>query len=164
MKKYKEEFKTLEQLHEIEVKVQKFKRSDYNIGSSKDVFNYIQKVSMECWKEQMFLICLSRSNNVIGWYKISVGGTCGTVVDPKIVGLIAVQSLSQGVILVHNHPSGNLKPSQADIDITRKVKTALSYFDISLLDHLIIAQNFEMNGDSKESNSGYFSFADDGLI
>ena len=90
--------------------------------------------------ESFFLICLNRNNVPIGWSKISQGGTCGTVVDIKIIAKIAIDSLAQAVILVHNHPSGCINPSKEDDNITNKISEALKLFDIKVLDHLIISE------------------------
>lgn len=102
--------------------------------------------------ESMFILLLNRSNNTIGYAKISQGGTAGTVVDVKIIAKFAIEGLSSGVILAHNHPSGNTQPSQPDKEITAKVKNALKLFDIQLIDHVIL---------TKES---YFSFSNAGLL
>ena len=102
--------------------------------------------------ESMFLLLLNRANNTIGYAKISQGGVTGTVVDLKIVAKYAVDSLATGVILCHNHPSGELKPSHADLSITKKCKEGLGIFEISLLDHLIL------------SSDGYYSMADNGNL
>ena len=83
---------------------------------------------------------------------VSRGGVSGTVVDPKIIFKIAVEHLASSIILCHNHPSGNLKPSDADISLTKKIKEAGALLEIPILDHLII------------SDTGYFSFADEGLM
>ncbi len=88
--------------------------------------------------ESFFIMLLDRKNVVTGWAKISQGGVAGTVVDLKIILKYAIDCLASGVIFVHNHPSGNLDPSQADINITSKAKEALKLLDINLLDHLII--------------------------
>jgi DNA repair protein RadC len=89
--------------------------------------------------ESFFIMLLDRRNVVTGWAKISQGGVAGTVVDLKIVLKYAIDCLASGVIFVHNHPSGNLDPSQADINLTNKAKEALKLLDINLLDHLIIS-------------------------
>lgn len=100
--------------------------------------------------ESMFIMLLNRAGMVTGYAKISQGGTAGTVLDVKIVAKYALESLSEAVILVHNHPSGNLRPSEADKRITIKTKDALQLFDIQLQDHLIITKD------------GYYSMADNG--
>jgi DNA repair protein RadC len=102
--------------------------------------------------ESFFLLLLDRNNQTIGYSKISQGGISGTVVDVRIVAKYAVESLCSGVILAHNHPSGNLNPSLADEQITIKTKDALKLFDIVVLDHIILTAD------------SYFSFSDNGKI
>lgn len=102
--------------------------------------------------ESMFLILLNRQNKTIAHAKISQGGVSGTVADVKIICKYAVDCLASNVILVHNHPSGNLSASNADDEITRKLKIALGYCDVALLDHIIL------------TSEGYYSYADDGKI
>lgn len=102
--------------------------------------------------ESFFLLLLDRNNQTIGYSKISQGGISGTVVDVRIICKYAVESLCSGVILAHNHPSGNLNPSLADDQITVKIKQALKLFDIVVLDHIILTAD------------NYFSFSDDGKI
>lgn len=103
-------------------------------------------------QEEMKVILLDRANQLIGIYVLSKGGIAGTVVDVKLLLSVALKCIASNIILVHNHPSGNLKPSQADISITKKVKKACKYVDIVLLDHLIISKN------------EYYSFADNRLL
>ena len=106
--------------------------------------------------EQEFFYCLhlNRRNAVIGYDVISMGGMTGTVADPRLI----IKSLALGnctsAILMHNHPSGNVKPSRADEELTKKIKHACEYFDIKVLDHIILG----------EDSTEYFSFADEGLI
>ena len=102
--------------------------------------------------ESFFILLLNRANNTTGFAKISQGGTAGTVVDIKIIAKYAVESLSSAVIICHNHPSGNKQPSDADLNITRKIKDALLLLDIKLIDHIIITEN------------DYYSFADNGNL
>ena len=102
--------------------------------------------------ESFFIMLLDRKNTVTGWAKISQGGIAGTVVDLKIILKYAIDCLASGVIFVHNHPSGSLEPSQADISITNKAKEALKLLDIKLLDHIII---------SDESSTSYKSIIND---
>lgn len=102
--------------------------------------------------ESFFMIMLNNSNNTTGYVKISQGGIVGTLVDVRIVSKYAIESLAVGVILVHNHPSGTLKPSQADIQITKKIKDALALHDTKVIDHIILTENH------------YFSFADENMI
>jgi DNA repair protein RadC len=100
----------------------------------------------------MVRIIHSRSNTVISTVKISQGGISGTVTDVRLILNAAVEKLASGIILAHNHPSGNLSPSDADLKITKKIKDASALLDLSLLDHLII------------SSQGYLSLADDNLM
>jgi len=102
--------------------------------------------------EEFKVMYLNGSNRVIGIYLTSSGGITGTVADPRIILAAALKSLAVGMILSHNHPSGSLKPSQADIELTRKINEAAKYHDIRVLDHLIL------------SSEGYLSFADEGLL
>jgi DNA repair protein RadC len=90
--------------------------------------------------ESMYILLLDRSHHTIGYAKISQGGVAGTVVDRSIVAKYAIESLASAVILAHNHPSGNLNASEADLQITKQVKEGLSLFGIHLLDHLIITE------------------------
>ena len=105
-----------------------------------------------CIYESMFLILMSKSHHTIAWAKISQGGVSGTVCDPKIVAKYAIDNLCSAVILVHNHPSGNLKPSEPDIAITHKVKRCLALFEITLVDHIILTED------------SHYSFADNDRI
>lgn len=102
--------------------------------------------------ESFHVLFLDRANRVKGMYQVSKGGTAGTVVDAKIVFAAALKVLASSLILAHNHPSGSLQPSQADIDLTRKLKEAGKTLDIQVLDHLIL------------TTESYYSFADEGLI
>jgi DNA repair protein RadC len=97
-------------------------------------------------------LLLNRANRITARERISTGGVSGTVVDAKIVFRKAVEGLASSVILCHNHPSGNLQPSQADLDLTRKLKQAGQVLDVCVLDHLIVAEG------------GYTSFSDEGLL
>lgn len=102
--------------------------------------------------EQFKVVLLSRANKVLGIIQISSGGIAGTVADPKLIFASALKACASSIILAHNHPSGNLGPSQADIQLTRKIKAGGELLDISVLDHVIL------------SSEGYFPFADEGLI
>lgn len=102
--------------------------------------------------ESSFILLLNQNNVTIGFAKISQGGISGTVIDGRLVAHYAIRSLAVGVILAHNHPSGNLTPSQADKIITNKIKEGLALLDIALLDHVIL------------TGASYNSFADSGLL
>ena len=98
------------------------------------------------------VLCLNRANRVLGWAKINQGGLSGTVSDPKVIFQVALKSNACSLIIAHNHPSGNLRPSEADILLTRKLKEAGLMLDLPVLDHLIV------------SSEGFYSFADEGLL
>lgn len=102
--------------------------------------------------EEFKVLLLTRSNQVLGIVSISQGGLSGTVADPKLIFAAALKSGSSSLILAHNHPSGNLKPSEADIRLTRKMKEAGKFLDLPVLDHIILTQE------------NYYSFADEGLL
>lgn len=102
--------------------------------------------------EQFKVLLLNRANHVIGCVDISTGSTVGVIVDPKLVLVAAIKANACGFVISHNHPSGNLKPSRADEQLTQKIKLAAQFHDLRLLDHVII------------STEGYYSFADEGLL
>jgi DNA repair protein RadC len=136
----------------------KVKASDrLQIKCSKDAFD----IFMESWDldsiehiEEFKLMLLTRSNKVLGIASISKGGINGTVTDVRIILQYAIKSNASGIIICHNHPSGNLQPSESDQAITRKIKDSGLLMDVQLLDHLII---------TVEEDS-YYSFADNGLV
>lgn len=103
--------------------------------------------------EEFNVLLLDRANRAIGIYRASKGGTIGTVVDPKLIFGAAIKCRAEGIILAHNHPSGQLRASQADIAITNNMVQAGKLLHIPVLDHIIISPE-----------GGYYSFADDGLI
>ena len=122
------------------------------ISSSKDVAEYFASELADLLYEEFWILLLNRANHVITRFQVSKGGVTGTIVDPKIIFKKAVECTASGIILCHNHPSGNKQPSDADLSLTKKLKDAGRLLDISILDHIIIA------GDS------YFSFADEGKM
>ncbi len=122
------------------------------IAVSKDAYELLKGDLMDIPHEEFWLLLLNRANRVIKKHKISLGGVHGTVADPKIIFKTALEELASGIIVAHNHPSGNLTPSQQDIDLTRKLKEAGKLLEIQLLDHLIVA------------GKQYYSFADEGLL
>jgi DNA repair protein RadC len=103
--------------------------------------------------ESFKVLLLNNSNKIKGVYELSSGGITGTMVDIRILFAVILKTVSVGVILVHNHPSGKLKPSEADKNLTMKIKKAAEIFDINVLDHLIIVPD-----------GSYFSFSDNGLL
>lgn len=131
-------------LPKVKIKVSISNGDKIAITNSDDVINVCRNVfnaDTLQWTEEMILICLNRANNVIGFSKIASGGFSGVVCDPKVIMTIALQTAASGIILAHNHPSGNLKPSNADIEMTNKIKHACSFLDIQLLDHVIITKD-----------------------
>lgn len=122
------------------------------ITSSNDIYEYFNHYIADLPHEEFWVIYLNRANKIIDKLKISQGGVSGTVADVKIILKNALQKLASSIIICHNHPSGNTKPSEADIKITKKIKEACILIDINVLDHIIITE--------KE----YFSFADEGLL
>jgi len=122
------------------------------IMSSKDAYNMMHRHLIDLNHEEFWIILLGRSSKILGKELISKGGLSGTVADPKIIFHIALQHQASGIILIHNHPSGNLKPSQSDISLTKKLSEAGRMLDIQIFDHLIISDN------------GYFSFGDESLL
>lgn len=102
--------------------------------------------------EQFKIMLLNRANRVLGIVEVSTGGVAGTVADPKVIFSASLKANASVIILSHNHPSGNLKPSQADLDLTRKLIAAGTYLDINVIEHIII------------TSEGYLSFADEGLL
>ena len=122
------------------------------ITCSEDAWNIIRPRLMDVAIEEFWIIILNRANYVINIEKISSGGMAGTVADPKVIFKAALDGKASSIILVHNHPSGNLKPSEADISLTRKLKESGLLLEIPILDHIIFTDH------------KYFSFADEGLI
>lgn len=122
------------------------------INSSEDVFHLMTLELSELEHEEFWVLFLDRANNVIDKTKTSQGGVSGTIMDIRIILKQAIDKLASSIILAHNHPSGNLKPSQADKDITKKAKNAANLLDIKVLDHIIVA------------GIDYYSFADEGLM
>ena len=143
-------------LAEIEIHYRnKVRISDMEkVAGSRDVYEVLQRI----WSpkidhvEEFMVLCLNRANRILGWAKVSQGGLSGTVADPKLIYQIALKSNASSIIIAHNHPSGNLQPSEADIQLTRKLKEAGTMLDLPVLDHLIL------------TSEGYYSFADEGLI
>lgn len=127
-------------------------RKNRSVKSSKDAFEVMNDVFYDLQHEEFWLLILTRSNEVICRKKISQGGVSGTVADNKIIFKYTLEELGSSIIILHNHPSGNLTPSKADEDLTQKIKLGALNLDIMLLDHLIV------------NNDRFFSFADEGLL
>ncbi|TNE50727.1 MAG: DNA repair protein RadC [Bacteroidetes bacterium] len=122
------------------------------ITGSRDAFQAIAPLLTDLHHEEFWLLLLNKANEVIGREQLSIGGMAGTVVDIKILLKKALDARAVALIAIHNHPSGNLQPSQADIDLTRRLHQAGTIIDLPLLDHLIVSER------------GYFSFADEGML
>jgi DNA repair protein RadC len=122
------------------------------VSASKDAYEIIKADLLDLPHEEFWIMLLNRANRVIKKQQVSQGGVAGTVADPKIIFKIAIEELASGIIVAHNHPSGNLTASHADITLTQKLKDGGKLLEIQVLDHLIIAGH------------KYFSFADEGLL
>ena len=122
------------------------------VTSSADVATYLQTLLRDHRHEVFAVLFLNRANKINHFQIISEGGITGTVADPRVILKKALEENAVSLILCHNHPSGSLKPSRADEELTKKIKEAATYFDIKVLDHLIV------------SDDGYYSFADEGIL
>lgn len=122
------------------------------ITTSNDIADYCMAKLRDYRHEVFAVMFLNRANKINHFEIVSEGGITGTVADPRIILKKALEEDAVSIILCHNHPSGSLKPSRADEDLTHKIKEAAKYFDIRVLDHMIV------------SDAGYFSFADEGLL
>lgn len=146
-------------LPEIKVTVsfdRNVKKSElFKIDSSKtaeELFRKIFNADTFDWQEEVIILCLNNSNKVLGFYKLAKGGITGTILDPRMIFTIALKCCATSIIVAHNHPSGKLQASDADKSITKKIKEAGKILDITLLDHLILTDEF------------YLSFADEGML
>jgi DNA repair protein RadC len=120
------------------------------ISKSQDIYQLFHHLSEHDF-EEFWIVVLNKANRVIGQYKISEGGVSGTVVDIKRIFHLVLNILGTAIILVHNHPSGNINPSENDISITRRIVEAGKLFDVVVLDHIVVG-------------IGYYSFADSGIL
>lgn len=145
------------QLAEIEISYKsKIKSADrLKISRASDTYEILKEVwNMDQIEhvESSVILLLNRASQVLGWCKISSGGVSGTVIDKKVIFQLALNANASGIILSHNHPSGNLKASQSDIDITNDVVKAGKLLDINVLDHIILTAD------------GFLSLCDEGLM
>jgi DNA repair protein RadC len=122
------------------------------VASSGDIAQYLQSVLKDYRHEVFAVIFLNMANKVRHFEIISEGGITGTVADPRIILKKALEEDAVSIILCHNHPSGSLRPSRADEELTTKIKEAARFFDIRVVDHIIVSEN------------GYYSFADEGIL
>lgn len=123
-----------------------------SIRTSSDLHQFFASKMAHLEYEIFAVVYLNKANKVLGFQEISKGGITGTVADPRVILKDALDRRAVKLVLAHNHPSGNLKPSLADEDLTQKIKEACRFLDIEILDHLII------------SEAGYYSFADEGIL
>lgn len=142
-------------ISEITVSYSSSSNEKQKVTNSKDSYKYLQsswnKNIIEL-QEEFKVMMLDRANQVLGIYSMSKGGVSGTLVDAKLVFSVALKCNASNIIIAHNHPSGNLKPSEADRNLTNKLKNAGKFLDIVLLDHIIITKN------------DFFSLADNGML
>lgn len=129
-------------------------REKVTVKSSRDAFEYIASSLNDKPHEEFWILTLNRANKVTGKHKVSEGGLTGTVADQRIIFKKALDEMACGMVLAHNHPSGMLKPSQADIQLTKRMVEAGKILDISIMDHLILSG----------SGTQYYSFADEGML
>ncbi len=125
------------------------------IGSSKDAYGILRQAWDENkieFVEQFKVMFLNKANKVLGIYEVSTGGISGTVADPRVIFVAALKANACAIIISHNHPSGNLKPSRQDEELTQKIKQGGQLLEIKLLDHVIV------------TTEGYYSFSDEGLL
>ena len=122
------------------------------VRDSKQVAGYLQVMLQDQCREVFAVVFLNQANRVNHFEVVSLGGITGTVADPRLILKKALEFHAVNLILCHNHPSGNLKPSKADEELTYKIREAARFFDIKVIDHIIV------------SHDGYFSFADEGMM
>jgi len=142
-------------LPELKIKVKATKGDEFYIKNSDDVVNVLRSIfnaDTLQWTEEFIVVCLNRANKVIGYYKVGSGGFSGVVCDVKVIMTMALQSSASSLIVAHNHPSGNLKPSENDRKMTDKINGACKLLDMTLLDHIILT-----------ADSSY-SFAEEGQL
>jgi DNA repair protein RadC len=127
-------------------------KAKVKITSSKQVYEHMRSYLSDLQHEEFFVIYVNRANEIVQTKQISIGGLSGTIADGKVIFKQALELCAHGLILVHNHPSGQLKPSDQDRQLTKKMVEFGKYIDLCVLDHLIY------------TDSGYFSFADEGIL
>ena len=140
---------------EVELSYKPKFKSLHQVTCSGDAYKYLLPTYKEgtiCYKEYFKVLFLNQSNQVLGYTLISEGGITDTTVDVRVILQAALLTNSVAIILAHNHPSGNLKPSRQDMEITKQVKDAAQIMRIKVLDHLIL------------TDAGYYSFADEGKL
>lgn len=149
-------FEKSPELAEVQVSYKLKLKNIVRVTNSREAFSVLYPlfdVNTIGLKEEFFLLLVNRGNYVLGWFKVSSGGIAGTVVDPRIIFMLALKTNACSVILCHNHPSGNLKESSSDVNLTKRIKEAGKLLEIELLDHMIVCPN-----------GSYMSMADEGII
>ncbi len=149
-------FEKSPELAEVKVSYKRRLQVTYKITTSRDCYDLLYSLFDKdtfAYREEFLILFLNRANRVLGWARLSIGGITGTVVDPKIVFVLALNTGACSIVVSHNHPSGNIKPSEADIRLTKQIKEAGKLLEILLLDHLILTPEGE-----------FFSFADEGML
>ena len=144
------------QIREVQVSYQPLKGKLFQVRSADNAFEYLSRAYDEgtiglC--EEFIVLLLNRANCVIGCLRLSKGGLTGTVVDMRILFATALKALASSIVLAHNHPSNHLKPSDADLQLTKQIKDAGKLLDIMVIDHLILG-----------TDNNYLSFANEGLL
>ena len=144
---------------EIKIKIEMKRGIQYNeqkgINNPKDMADVMRLMFDQGtinWTEECVMLCLNTAHKVIGYHKLSTGGVTAAIMDPRVIATIALNNCASAIALAHNHPSGNLTPSEVDIKTTVKIKQGLALLDITLLDHLII------------TDCGYTSLSEEGII
>jgi len=127
-------------------------KNKHKVSCSRDVYNIFRPLLHDSSYEEFWILLLNRGNRMIRSICISQGGLAGTVADPKKIFKMALEQYAASVVLCHNHPSGNIKPSESDIRLTQKLKKAGAFLDLPVIDHIIVGEG------------EYFSFADEGLL
>ena len=144
----------MKKIKRFELKTSQTDLEQVKISNSENAADFIRQFysdDIEIY-ESFFILLVNRANKVTGYAKISQGGVCGTIIDKKILLKYVVDSLASGVIIAHNHPSGNTSPSDADIRITKDVKELCKLVDSTLMDHVIL------------TSDSFYSFADNGNL
>lgn len=122
------------------------------VRTSGEIANYLKTILKDYFYEVFAVVFLNRANKIINFQIVSTGGLTGTIADPRVILKKALEVDATSIVLSHNHPSGSLKPSRADEELTQKIKQAATFLDIKVVDHIIV------------SDEGYYSFADEGLL
>jgi DNA repair protein RadC len=144
------------EMPELTIQYKKSEFKKVKLQSSKDTYDLLKDMydlNTIDYYESVIILYLNKANNTIGWQMLAQGGLDGCVVDIRMIMSTALKIGATNLVLSHNHPTGQLKPSQADIRLTKEVKQAGEYLRINLLDHIIVT-----------SDNGYFSFADESLL